>query len=113
MAKKKISIKQIPQSYLVLGIASLILNGLFIVVVVVASIFEATGLSDYTIVNSGIDRMCSSEFRERVSNDAKSSGDSSSEIHKKVALVDFPCSNNGADKYYQDGYKAYTKSLGL
>ncbi len=113
MAKKKSLFKNIPRSFLAIGFVSLALNAIFIGIIVVGNVLETTGSFDYATANAGIERMCSKDFRQKVERDAKAQGDSENQQKLKVALVDFPCSNNGAEKYYQDGFKAYARSLGV
>lgn len=113
MAKKKSLFKNIPRSFLAIGFVSLTLNAILLGIIVVGNVLEATGSFDYATVNVGVERMCSDEFRKTVEKDAKNQGVSENEQGIRVALVDFPCSNNGADKYYKEGFKAYAGSLGL
>lgn len=113
MVKKKSLLKKIPRPFLAIGFVSLTLNAIFIGIIVVGNVLEASGSFDYATAYSGIDRMCSEQFREKVQKDSEAQGEAANEKGLRLALVDFPCSNNGAEKYYQDGYKAYVRSLGL
>lgn len=113
MTKKKSLFKNTPLSLLAVGFASLALNVLFIGTIIVGNVLESNGSLDYATAYSGIDRMCSEQFREKVQKDSDEQGETANEKGLRLALVDFPCSNNGAKQYYQDGYKAYARSLGL
>lgn len=113
MAKKKSIFKNIPSKYVALGIASLLLNVVLIGVMVVGNVLERSGTFDYATVNSGIDKMCSETFRKTVERSSKDKGDSENDTKKQIALVDYPCKNNGAGSYYENGYNEYVRSLGL
>jgi len=113
MVKKKSSLKNIPSSYKAIGFASLVLNVILLGTILVGNVLEASGKFDYATVYSGIDRMCSDGFRQTVAATSKEQGDSENEKGLRLALIDFPCTNNGAKEYYEKGYKEYVTSLGL
>ncbi len=115
MVKKKTKspFKNVPRSFLAIGFVSLTLNALFIGIIIVGNVLESSGSFDYATANAGINRMCSKEFRQMVERDAKAQGDSENEQKLRVALVDFPCTNNGAKPFYEEGFKAYARSLGV
>lgn len=110
---KKSRLKNVPRSYIAIGVASLLLNAIFIGVIVVGNVLESSGSFDYATVNSGIDRMCSEEFRETIVKDNETRGASANESGMRLAVVDYPCSNNGAQPYYEKGFREYAASLGL
>ena len=113
MVKKKSLFKNVPRPLLAVGFASLTLNAIFIGIVIVGNVLEASGEFDNATVYSGIERMCSEEFRQNVIKTSKEQGESVNDSGMRLALVDFPCSNNGAKEYYENGVKEYAKSLGL
>jgi hypothetical protein len=94
-------------------ILSLAANGIMLVALIVGAYLETSGKFDYALVNNGVSVMCSSQFRKTVVADSRERGDSANQQGLTVALVDYPCSQNGAEKYYQQGYKDYVSSLGL
>ncbi|MDB5183777.1 MAG: hypothetical protein JWO07_458 [Candidatus Saccharibacteria bacterium] len=100
-------------SLVVITILSLAINVIAIIVLITGASFEKAGTFNNAIVNDGIATLCSSQYRQTVQNDSKNRGETDSQIKFDVALVDYPCSNNGAAQYYQDGFKQYQASLGL
>lgn len=113
MVKKKSAFKSIPGKYKAIGFASLALNAIFIGVIGVGNVLEASGKFDYAMAYDGIERMCSDKFRQTVEKSSVEQGDTANEKGLRLALVDFPCTNNGAKEYYEKGYKEYVTSLGL
>ena len=113
MVKKKSLLKKIPRPFLAIGFVSLTLNAIFIGIIVVGNVLEASGSFDYATTYSGIDRLCSDDFRKTVEKDVKEQGLPENEQKLRVALIDYPCTKNGAGPFYEEGYKAYVKSLGL
>lgn len=107
--KKKLSFS-IPTP---IAVASLAVNLVLFLTFVAVSVIERNGSTDYITVNSGIDRMCSDQFRKTVEKTSKEQGDSANEKGLRLALVDYPCVNNGAEKFYEKGYDDYVRSLGL
>lgn len=113
MKRNKSLFKNVPRPLLALGIASLLLNAIFIGIIIVGNVLESSGELDYARVYDGIERMCSDEFRQTVIERSKERGYSENDSGMQLALVDFPCSNNGAKEYYEKGLKDYALSLGL
>jgi len=113
MAKKKSKLKEIPRAYLTLAIVSLGINALMVVALIVASVMEQRGTFDYALVNNGINRMCSDQFRQTVEQSSKKSGESENSQKLRVAALDYPCSKGTAKQFYEDGFKNYARSLGL
>lgn len=111
MVKKK---KSTPaRSYRTLSFVSLALNAVLLGIIGVGYAFETMGSFDYATVNSGIDRMCSDKFRKAVEKSSVEQGESANDRGLRLALVDYPCTKNGAKDFYQKGYKDYVHSLGL
>lgn len=113
MAKKKSLFKNVPHPLLAVGFASLALNAIFIGIIIVGNVLEASGEFDNATVYSGIERLCSEEYRQSVIESSKERGESANDSGMRLALVDFPCSNNGAKEFYEKGVEDYAKSLGL
>lgn len=113
MAKKKSAFKNIPNKYIALGVASLLLNIVLVGVMVFGNVLERSGTFDYATVNSGITKMCSDTFRATVEKYDKSGGQSEKDIKTNLASLDYSCKNNGAASYYEDGFNRYLKSIGL
>lgn len=112
-SQAKVKIKQKPNALGIALILSLAVNALMIVALIVGAYGESSGAFDYALVNNGISKMCSNQFRQIVQNDSKKRGDSANQQGLTLAQIDYPCSNNGASKYYQQGYDEYVSSLGL
>jgi hypothetical protein len=110
MVKQKKSIWAIPQP---IAIGSIIINALLVVAFIVGTGLENSGTFDSAIVNNALARMCSDHFRQSADDASVASGLNDNDRKLKLALVDFPCSRNGADVYYKAGYQEYAKSLGL
>ena len=72
-----------------------------------------SGYLDYAVINSGISRMCSDEFRTHLVESQKHSTASENTNKRILATIDYPCSRNGADNFYSKGFDDYTKSLGI
>jgi hypothetical protein len=106
-------IKSIPSSFLILGIASLMLNAVVLLSMIGGYVVDKSGQLDTAFINNAIERMCSDQFRQTVNNSSKSSGDSDNDRKLRLALVDYECSKNGADTFYTKGYDDYVRSLGL
>lgn len=113
MVKKKLKFKDIPPLYMGVGIVSLLLNAILLGTIFTGYALEETGSLDYATVNAGIERMCSDKFRQAIISDNEKRGASENEKGLRLALVDYPCSQNGAKQYYENGYKEYVRSLGL
>lgn len=91
----------------------MILNAILLGIIGSGYVLEQTGQFDYAVVNGGIERMCSDQFRQTVEASSKERGDSVNDRGVQLALLDYPCAKNGAKEYYQNGFKDYAKSLGL
>lgn len=113
MVKRKSKLKEIPRPYLVTGIVSLGLNALVFVVLIIGCAIEQSGIFNYAIVNEGTTKMCSQEFRRTVEKSSDERGDTANDKGLMLALVDYPCTNNGAKSFYEKGYQDYVRSLGL
>lgn len=114
MAKRKASVrKSVPSAFLYLGIASLSVNALMLVGMIAGTLYERNGHFDYAVINEGINRMCSAQFRDRVEKDYQERGATANEKGLQLALIDYPCAKNGAGDYYKKGYNEYVRSLGL
>lgn len=111
--KSQSRVKGKSNKLVIVTILSLAANGLMLVALIVGAFLERTGKFDYALVNNGVATMCSSEFRQTVQKNSQARGDSANQQGLTVALVDYPCSQNGAEKYYKQGYKDYVTSLGL
>lgn len=95
------------------GLAGLVLSGIFIVVGVTLGVLYSTGKLSYTIVNDGIHVLCSSNFRSMSVQDVRASGLGEEAQKTRAALIDYECGRNGADTYYQQGFKNYAQSIGV
>lgn len=113
MVKRSSGLKDIPRPYLTVGIVSLALNVLAFVVLIIGSAVEQSGILNYALVNEGVNKMCSQGFRQTVEKSSNERGDSANDRGLALALVDYPCTNNGAKSFYEQGYKEYVRSLGL
>lgn len=113
MVKRKIKKHVKVNPLLPVTILSVAINIVAIAVLVTGSVFEKAGTFDYATANSGINVMCSEQFRQKVEQDSKARGETGDQVKAAVALVDYPCSNNGADTFYQEGYTKYLESLGV
>lgn len=103
----------IPRKYLVIGVASIGLNvlaGLYVALIVYANNSHEL---DYATANTAIEVYCSDEFRQTVERSNKESGVSENEAKKNLALVDYPCTRNGAGPYYEKGFNEYAQSVGI
>lgn len=113
MIKKKSSPQSVPYKYKVVGFVSLMLNAVLLGIIGVGAVLETNGSLDYATINSSITRMCSDQFRDTVKKDSVAAGDSKNDQGLRLALVDYPCKNNGAQEFYEKGYKEYISTLGL
>lgn len=113
MKKQKTKQSKIPRNYLVIGIASIALNILTIVMIGVAYYVNQSGLLDYAVINTGLERMCSDDFRAFLVESQKGNNASENDNKRILATVDYPCSKNGAENFYSKGFNDYTKSLGI
>jgi len=114
MAKKKITSKSKikPSSLRIVTVLSLAINVVALIVLITGAVFEKAGTFNYAIVNDGISTMCSTQFRQTVESNSKKQGKTDRQVKYDLALIDYPCSHNGASKYYQDGFKDYAASIG-
>ena len=113
MVKRKSKLKDIPRPYLITGIVSLGLNVLVFVVLIIGCAVEQSGILNYALVNEGVSKMCSQDFRRTVEKSSEARGDTANDKGLALALVDYPCTNNGAEPFYEKGYQDYVRSLGL
>lgn len=108
--KKKISSFNIPAP---VAIASLAVNLILLLTLVASSLLDKNGMFDHLIINSGIDKMCSKEYRKSVEKTSDDQKDTANERGLRLALIDYPCGNHDSQKFYQDGFDGYVRSLGL
>lgn len=113
MTHNKRTLKNIPRKYLAIGLVSLGINALVFTTLIVGQVAEKTGMLDYAIVNTGIEHLCSDQFRATVEQDSKEQGESDNDRGVRLALIDYPCKKHGAADFYDRGFKLYTQALGL
>ena len=89
-------------------VASLILNILFVIGLLVSNATMNSGSLDQAQINYGLELMCSDEYRDKIKND-----ENTTDRDVRLSLLDYTCSNNGAAPYFENGYKEYSRSLGL
>jgi hypothetical protein len=110
MAKKQNTNNKTTQPWMIIAIISLAVNVLILIAGIGIYISLSNRVFDGMIVNNGMNKMCSSKFREE-----SITGTGVSEKQKRLfqARLDFSCGNNDSQKYYEQGYNNYIQSLGL
>lgn len=103
----------IGKTWVIVGLASLALNALFLIGLLSVGIIRSHGELDYAIANEGKSTLCSDSFRTRVSKDRLNLGLTTDQQKEQLAYLDYECGRNGADTFYEQGYKEYANSLGL
>lgn len=94
-------------------IISLVLNAIFVIGTLGLLIAYKSGTFDYAVVNKGVEKACSSAFREKIQADAKSANRSTNDTDLQLASIDYPCYANGSQEYYDQGFNEYAESIGL
>lgn len=95
--------------FVAIAFISILLNIIFIAGYLLASYVQNSGELDTAEVNYGITLMCSDEYRQKYKSQLTDDTDSK----KRVALIDYSCSENGAGPYFEKGYNEYIQTLGL
>lgn len=109
MAKQHLKYLTHSRLFVVIAFVSILLNIIFIAGYLVTSYIKNSGDLDTAEINYGIALMCSDEYRQKYEKQSASDTDSK----KRLALLDYSCSNNGAGPYFEKGYNEYIQTLGL
>ena len=110
--KQQKKIDTIPQKWKIVGLISLIANAIVLVLIIATVVATKSGVLDYAIVNTGLNTLCSEEFRSAVQAD-DNSGESSNGHKISVASIDYVCQSHGSETYFTQGFNDYAHSLGL
>lgn len=109
MAKSHIKYLTHSRLFVVIAFVSLLLNILFVSGYLVTNYITSSGELDTAQVNYGVTLMCSDEYRQKYEQEVGSDTDGK----KRLALLNFSCSKNGAGPYFEKGYNEYIRTLGL
>lgn len=92
--------------------SSIGLNVLLILGIATIAILTAVGTFDDTIVNKGLDTLCSEGYQHRFV-DGDASFNQTEEGQTILAYYDYSCGQGDASSFYQEGLDKYLESLGL
>ena len=92
------------KSHKILLVASLIVNAVLIIGIIVTCAVFKSGKMDLALLNHSVDRYCHSrEFANQMMDSRKTA----KEKKEWLAARDFICAQNGAGEYFVDGLNRY------
>jgi hypothetical protein len=106
-------IQTVPRGYLILSMISIGLNVLMGLYIALFTYVDNSDDFDYAKANAAISIYCSDDFRQTIEKTNAERNASENDAKKNLALVDYPCTRNGAAPFYEKGFNEYAQSIGI